>query len=113
MLRWGHTELRVRDMEAARAFYCDILGLEVSAEQGPFLWLKCGAHEILLRPLNADGPQSSFEQSSNIVWYCQDLAATKAKLEARGLRFQGQDQGCPTFQDPDGHWFQLVNPEGH
>jgi hypothetical protein len=47
-----------------------------------------------------------------IVLYCDDLDAKLAELKSRGLEIRGTDGSprCPTFTDPDGHWFQLVNP---
>jgi hypothetical protein len=45
------------------------------------------------------------------VFYTDDVDKTAAELRARGLVFRGEDgPGCLTFTDPDGHWFQLVNP---
>ena len=37
------------------------------------------------------------------------------RLEEKGLRFRGNDGShkCPTFTDPDGNWFQLVDPSDH
>ena len=47
-----------------------------------------------------------------ITLYAEDLPATKNELEIKGLVFKGFDgsENCLTFTDPDGNWFQLVNP---
>ncbi|HXG24258.1 MAG TPA: hypothetical protein VNJ09_06860, partial [Chthonomonadales bacterium] len=50
-----------------------------------------------------------------IVLYVNGLQQTMEALRLRGLVFEGNDgsEECPTFRDPDGHWFQLVDPGGH
>src|SRR5436190_1931909 len=114
-LKLGHIELFVRDPAHSRDFYRDLLGFEVIAEQGAdFIWLKSGDREILLRRA-ANPPQTDSYQQSSIafVMYTDDLPATLAQLKSRGLAARGEDGGakCPTFVDPDGHWFQVVNPK--
>ncbi|MBD3163424.1 MAG: hypothetical protein GF346_13110 [Candidatus Eisenbacteria bacterium] len=113
-MRFGHVELRVADPRQARKFYEDVLGFEVVAEQAEvFIWLKLGEVELLLRPGENVARSPSFDASpSNIVLYTEDLPGAQKRLEERGVRFAGEDQGCPVFADPDGNWFQLVDPEG-
>jgi len=51
------------------------------------------------------------DASSGIVFYADDLDRTLAELQTRGLKLTGDDgRSIPTFTDPDGHWFQIVNP---
>lgn len=111
-MRFGHIELFVRDPESARKWYELTLGAEFSEEQadGMIQWLKIGKLEILLRPGQpGDSPEIYKHARSAIVLYTDDLDATVAALKARGLSFEGDDgPGCPTFRDPDGNWFQLV-----
>ena len=115
MIQFGHVELFVRDPVASQRFYVDVLGFELVAVQGPFVWVKAGAMELLLRPANGDPPASSpaYRQAhAALVLYTDDLEATRTALVERGLVFRGDDGGpdCPTFTDPDGHWFQLADP---
>jgi catechol 2,3-dioxygenase-like lactoylglutathione lyase family enzyme len=118
-MRIGHIELFVRDPLASREFYQRVLGFDVVAVQGANVWLKLGDVEILLRPglagRGGGGGGTYAGAASGIVLYVDDLPAAQAQLEARGLTFDGCDGGakCPTFRDPDGHWFQLVNPNDH
>src|SRR5947207_2148984 len=112
-MTFGHIEFFVNDPLASREFYQDILGFELVAIQNDrFVWLKLGFVEILLRPGRGDVSPSYAQASSTIVLYTADLDSTITLLTSRGLRFSGTDGSpkCPTFQDPDGHWFQLVNP---
>jgi catechol 2,3-dioxygenase-like lactoylglutathione lyase family enzyme len=114
----GHIELFVTDPVQARQFYEEVLGFVVTAVQGngQFIWLKLDDTEILLRPGQESPFISAYDQATaGLVLYTTDLEQTSRKLSQRGLRFKGSDgdDDCFTFTDPDGHWFQLVNPESH
>lgn len=113
--RPGHWELFCADTARARDFYIRILGAQLLEEQeGGYVWLLLGAQELLLRP-GQPGSAADYEHSGQaLVLYTEDLAAARATLTKRGLTFSGFDghPDCPTFQDPDGHWFQLVDPDG-
>ena len=114
-MKIGHIELFVAEPMVSKAFFENVLGFEVVAEQSDkLIWLKCGEVEILLRPAKASHQANSYgEASSAIVLYTDDVHKTADSLRERGLVFKGTDGSpdCLTFTDPDGHWFQLVNPE--
>ena len=116
-MKIGHTEIFVKDLEVSRSFYVDILGFEVTVEQeGQFVWLQKEGREFLLRPGREAQPAASYQETNMaIVLYCDDLESSIRTLKDRGLEFAGQDgnEKCPTFTDPDGNWFQLVNPNDH
>ena len=113
-MRLGHIEMFVRDPLASRDFFRDVLGfqvLDVQADQ--YVWLRLGQQEILLRPdRRAERPGTYRDASVALVLYTDDLDREARELEARGLEFHGSEGSdrCLTFQDPDGHWFQLVDP---
>jgi catechol 2,3-dioxygenase-like lactoylglutathione lyase family enzyme len=113
-MRLGHTELFVTDTARAREFYERVLGFEVTAVQhdGSIVWLRLGDRELLLRPGPPPAHARDYRHSgAALVFFTDDLAATMRELQSRGLVFDGDDgPGCPTFRDPDGHWFQLVDP---
>ncbi len=113
MLHLGHIELFVRDPAQALTFYRDVLGFELTVVQADrFVWLRSGMIELLLRPAGNTMRAARFEDADHaLVLYTDDLEATAAALRQRGLDFKGTDGAdCLTFTDPDGHWFQLVNP---
>lgn len=113
----GHIELFVKDTIASKAFYADILGFEeIETQAGVFVWMKKGNLKILLRP-GRNQFQSAYYQSTNfgIVLYTENLDDSVKELRTKGLQFRGTDgsEKCLTFTDPDGNWFQLVNPDEH
>jgi len=118
-MKAGHTEIFVRDTLKSKEFYTDVLGFElIEVQHGKFVWLKSGELVFLLRPFKANGnsPVSEYNRSNiGIVLYTDNLDMTAEKLKMKGLEFKGTDgsERCLTFTDPDGNWFQLVNPHEH
>jgi catechol 2,3-dioxygenase-like lactoylglutathione lyase family enzyme len=116
-MKLGHIELFVRDPLKSRDFYVSVLGfglIDIQADK--FVWIESGPISILLRPGTGEQIRSSYaDASAGLVLYTSNLDSTAAELTARGLVFQGNDGSpkCLTFTDPDGHWFQLVNPQDH
>jgi catechol 2,3-dioxygenase-like lactoylglutathione lyase family enzyme len=112
-MRLGHFEIFVADPVGSLPFYRDALGFELEEVQhGKFVWLKAGSTVLLLRP-GANAPQLDAYQRAPIalVLYTDDLAAATTRLQSNGVAIRGDDgPGCLTFCDPDGHWFQLVDP---
>jgi catechol 2,3-dioxygenase-like lactoylglutathione lyase family enzyme len=113
-MRIGHTELFVRDPRISRDFYERMLGFAVTAVQhgGDLIWLTFGNREFMLRKGAPPAHSPDYQHSGQaFVLYTDDLAATMVDLQSRGLVFEGNDGPlCPTFRDPDGHWFRLVDP---
>ena len=102
-MRFGHLELPVRDTRASLAFYKDVLGFRLVADQGGgFAWIEKGGLEILLLPRDA-------QPGTCAVFYTSELEAQVEGLRARGLELERKGN-CHHFHDPDGHEFQVVNP---
>jgi catechol 2,3-dioxygenase-like lactoylglutathione lyase family enzyme len=112
-VKLGHVELFVRDPLASRAFYEDVLGFNVVAVQDErFVWVENGA----VRPGTPPAGRADYAAAGvALVLYTDDLDGEMAALSARGLAFSGCDgsEACPTFSDPDGNWFMLVDPANH
>ena len=116
-LKPGHIELFVKDTLASKKFYPDILEFEeIETQHGNLVWMRNGNLELLLRPSKGQSKSKDY-QSSNVgfVFYTNDLNRSVKELQAKGLKFIGTDgsEKCLTFNDPDGNWFQLVNPNDH
>ena len=114
-MKLGHIELFVRDPLQAKQFYEDVLGCAVTAVQGQqFVWLLLGETEILLRPGTPQQSAKSYEETAvALVLYTDNLPQTLTRLQNHNLTCHPMDGDCYTFTDPDGNWFQLVNPNSH
>src|SRR4051812_40872657 len=98
MLKNGRvaTRLPARDLERARSFYAEKLGLEpVDARPGGLLY-RCAGGEFALFA-SAGGSPGTFTQ---MAWEVDDIEATVAALKARGVVFEEVD--LPGLQTVDG-----------
>jgi len=116
-MRPGHLELFVRDPQRTKRFYRDVLGFSITSEQGDgrFVWLRHGEREILLRPGTPPVAATYDGAGRAQVVYADDVEAARTRIEEHDCVFRGTDgsDACLTFTDPDGYWFQLVDPGGH
>jgi methylmalonyl-CoA/ethylmalonyl-CoA epimerase len=82
----GQIAIITKDMDRARAFYRDVLGLQHLFDAGPSLaFFQCGSVRLMLSPPSS----AEFEHSSSIVYYrVSDLVATHAALVAKGVAFE-------------------------
>jgi len=85
-----------RDLERAKNFYADKLGLK-PAEEGPDgLRYRCGGGEFLLFESSGE-PSGAHTQ---LGWDVDDLEATVSELRANGVVFEEYD--LPGFKTVDG-----------
>jgi catechol 2,3-dioxygenase len=111
-MRVGHIELPVEDPVASGRFYVDVLGFELVANQGDtFVWVRAGDVELLLRP-GPPRPAGARPEVTGITLYSDDLPADVERLRAARIEL-ALEGPCYHFQDPDGHWMQLVDPADH
>ena len=81
------TKLPAQDLERARAFYRDKLGLEPVEERSGGLRYVCGPTEFHL--FSSAGTPSG--ASTQMAFEVEDLEATLADLRARGVTFERFD----------------------
>lgn len=117
-MKAGHLEIFVRDPQASVMFYRDVLGFSVETEQadGKYIWMKKDTMEILIRPGKVKDAAACYQDANiGMVFYAPEFEKTVNQLKSRGLMFLGTDGSdrCLTFSDPDGNWFQLVDPNNH
>lgn len=86
MLKDGRvaSRLPVRDLERARAWYSEKLGLEAAEERPGGLRYECGGTEFAL----FESTGSSSGTHTQMGWVVDDIEATVADLRARGLEFE-------------------------
>ena len=109
------------DVERARSFYIDVLGLPV-LEESPFaLVLRSGGGVIRVTPVESHSPAGH----TILGWTVSDMATMLRALASRGVEtlrfpwFEQDDQGVWTapggahvawFHDPDGNTLSLTQP---
>jgi catechol 2,3-dioxygenase-like lactoylglutathione lyase family enzyme len=81
------TRLPAQDLERARAFYAEKLGLEPSEERPGGLLYRCAQGEFVL--FQSEGAPSG--SHTQMAWQVDDIEATVAQLRARGVVFEEYD----------------------
>jgi catechol 2,3-dioxygenase-like lactoylglutathione lyase family enzyme len=83
-----HPVLLATDLEQARAFYHDKLGLEILAELEHSIQFQCGGGTKLAVSKSTVGTADSQTQ---IGWEVEDLRAELEELRARGVKIEDYD----------------------
>lgn len=107
-MRVHHIAIQVRDLERARAFYVDVLGLSETRRQPHSLWVE--AEGVILMLEHATDPQGAPPWKSATAGLhllaltigAQERAAWKAKLSAAGAPIEGETGFTLYTRDPDG-----------
>ena len=114
----GHVSLFVRDLDAARRFYGDVLGLAVTGtgKNGRIVFFSAGRHHhdlsCELARAAGPGPQPKgvpglYHIAFDVGASDADLAAARRWMEAHGLRPFGETANSFCVSDPDGHTIEL------
>ena len=90
------TRIPVRDLERARAFYAEKLGLEPAEERPGGLLYRCAGSEFAL--FESAGAASGTH--TQMGWEVDDIEATVADLKRRGVEFEQVDM--PGMNTVDG-----------
>ena len=90
------TRIPVQDLERARSFYAEKLGLEPSEERPGGLRYQCGSGRFSLF-LSAGSAPGDYTQ---MAWQVDDIEATVEELRSRGVVFEEYD--LPGLRTVDG-----------
>jgi predicted enzyme related to lactoylglutathione lyase len=103
---------QVNDMNAAKKFYGEVLGLNKTFEMEGWCEFSHaeGAASIGLNQLR----EADDERGATVVLRVDDLARVQKDLIAKGVKFEGEIHEVPgvvrlaTFRDPSGNRLQLM-----
>lgn len=115
ILRLGHVDVTVTDLDLATAYYTGVMGMEISARTQDSVYLKCwdeeDHHSLRLRY----APRVGMDLMSFKVHHEDDLADLEAKVSRYGFPVEriskgealGQGESI-RFSTPSGHVMELV-----
>ncbi len=109
---WGIT-FYVSDMERAKKFYEETLGLEKKYEYSSYVGYECGGVEIGLIPKLEKGQKVS-SLSPPVGLLVDDVGRVYNELRQKGVQFIEELHEEPwggrqaTFKDPDGNVLEIV-----
>ena len=102
---------QVKDLDAAKRFYGEVLGLKKILDLGEWCEFSHadGAASIGLNAMR----EGDAEQGATVVLRVDDLSRAQKDLTAKGVKFEGEVHEVPgvvriaTFRDPSGNRLQL------
>jgi catechol 2,3-dioxygenase len=115
----GHVVLKCRDMEKARQFYCDVLGMELARfdpNRGMFLRFNDYHHDIAIFKTGADAdpPKDNQVGLVHVALVVDNLDTVKAwyaRLKAHGVPIVGTADHAVSnsmyFKDPEGNTLEI------
>jgi methylmalonyl-CoA/ethylmalonyl-CoA epimerase len=114
----GQIALTVQDLERAKDFYQNTLGMQLLFEAGAMAFFQCGAIRLMLG--TSAKPVSN---GSTILYFrVEDIHAVHAALQERGVpilqephmaaRMKSHDLWLSFFRDPDGNTLALMGEMG-
>src|SRR5688572_19624314 len=114
----GHVSLFVRDLDATRRFYRDLLGLRETgtAKDGRIVFFSAGVHhhDISCELARAAGPGPQpkgvpglYHIAFDVGASGEELAAARRHVELHGLTPFGEYAAGFSVRDPDGHEIEL------
>ena len=110
----GHVSLFVRDLDATRRFYRDVLGLRETGtgKNGRIVFFSAGArhHDLSCELARSDGPGTQPKGVPglyHIAFVVEDLGNARRSMERAGLTPYGEYERGFCVRDPDGHEIEL------
>jgi catechol 2,3-dioxygenase len=114
----GHVSLFVRDLDATRRFYRDVLGLAETGtgKNGRLVFFSAGVHhhDLSCELARADGPGPQpkgvpglYHIAFDVGATPEELAAARRWVESHGLAPFGEYDRGFCVRDPDGHEVEL------
>ncbi len=107
-----HVVLHVSDVERAKKFYTEVLGMAVYRENGRQAFLHAGPQGVALFEKQGDTPLTTGNDLNHLALSVADgtYETLKADLERYGVAVSGRpgEDRCIYFRDPDGHRLQLM-----
>jgi catechol 2,3-dioxygenase-like lactoylglutathione lyase family enzyme len=107
-----HIVLHVSDVERAKKFYAEVLGMTVYRENDRQAFLHAGQHGLALFKKQGDTPLTPGGDLNHLALNVATgtYEALKAELEKHGVAVSGRpgEDRCIYFADPDGHRLQLM-----
>jgi catechol 2,3-dioxygenase-like lactoylglutathione lyase family enzyme len=82
-----YATIPAKDLERAKSFYADKLGLKPAEERPEGIYYRCGNGRFLL--FLSSGRASG--DHTQVGWYVNDIETTVSELQARGVVFEEYD----------------------
>lgn len=107
-----HVVLHCQNLERAKRFYTEVLGMTVYREGGGQVFMHAGGQGVALFEKQDGAPIAAGADLNHLALTVADgsYSTLKAELERHGVTVSGRssEDHCIYFRDPDGHRLQLM-----
>ena len=106
----------VRDLEESKRFYEDALGLQQTFASPDGQWIEFGLGDTAFALLQWPAEKGELKpEKTRTMFQVGNMEQAKRQLEEKGVKIVGdirnEDYGkLLTFEDPNGHWLELFEP---
>jgi len=117
-MRLAHTMIRVKDLDATLAFYCDFLGLKETrrkaiGEEATLVFLEDGQGGTVELTLNHGKTEYTLgDQFGHLAFYTEDLEAVVRRVEERGWWYRRSRPELSSkyifLKDPNGYDVEIL-----
>jgi catechol 2,3-dioxygenase-like lactoylglutathione lyase family enzyme len=104
-----HATIAVSDIERAKGWYADKLGMTPTSEDAVGAWYDCGGGQFLLFPT----PMAGTAKNTVMEWTVDDVMSEVASLTSKGVIFDTfemegitWDNGVASMGEHKGAWFK-------
>ena len=107
-MKLHHVAVQVRDLERARAFYADVLGLKETRRQAHSIWLDADGVVVMLELCSGDVADDAWKSDRpGLHLLALSMAASEratwiSKLEGAGHAIEAETDYTIYMRDPDG-----------
>lgn len=116
----GQIALTVANLDEARIFYRDTLGMQFLFDAGSMTFFQCGAVRLLIGTAEPNAGQGNAAGSGTILYFrVPDIHATHAALREKGVTFlqdphlvarmKSHDLWLAIFRDPSGNTLAVMS----
>jgi len=110
----GQIAVTVTDLEAAKAFYRDVLGMRFLFDAGTMAFFQCGTVRLLIGAAEPGAGKQAAGMHGTILYYrVADIEGVHAALKARGVEFVQEPHMVARMKSHDLWLAFLKDPAGN
>jgi methylmalonyl-CoA/ethylmalonyl-CoA epimerase len=116
----GQIALTVADLEEAKTFYRDVLGMKIMFEAGTMAFFQCGSVRLLIGAAEPGAEKPAAGMNGTILYFrVQNIESVNGQLKEKGVKFvqephlvarmKSHDLWLASFEDPSGNVLELMS----
>jgi methylmalonyl-CoA/ethylmalonyl-CoA epimerase len=116
----GQIALTVANLEEAKTFYRDVLGMKFLFDAGTMAFFQCGSVRLLIGAAEPGTEKPAAGMNRTILYFrVEDIESVSGQLKEKGVKFvqephlvarmKSHDLWLASFEDPSGNTLELMS----